>query len=68
VQHEKEEEEKCKKFQEQFRARCERIDRKAKEEKDAERERKRARARRAKKVMEQNPNAARKGKWPRCTQ
>ena len=64
MQREKEEEEKRKKFQEEFRARCEGVDR----EKEAEREDKRVRVCRAKKVMEQNPDALRKGKWPRCTQ
>jgi hypothetical protein len=34
----------------------------------AERERKLERARRAKAAMEENPDAFRKGKWPRCTQ
>ena len=33
-----------------------------------ERERKLERARRAKAAMEENPDALRKGKWPRCTQ
>ena len=33
-----------------------------------ERERKLERAQRAKTAMEENPNAQRKGKWPRCTQ
>jgi len=33
-----------------------------------EREKKLERVRRAKAVMEENPNAQRKGKWPRCTQ
>ncbi|KAF2912205.1 hypothetical protein DAI22_02g202000 [Oryza sativa Japonica Group] len=33
-----------------------------------ERERKLERARRAKAAMEENPDAQRKGKWPRCTQ
>ena len=34
----------------------------------AEREKKLQRVHRAKAVMEENPNAQRKGKWPRCTQ
>ena len=33
-----------------------------------EREKKLERAHRAKTAMEENPNALRKGKWPRCTQ
>ena len=33
-----------------------------------EREKKLERARRAKATMEENPDALRKGKWPRCTQ
>jgi hypothetical protein len=33
-----------------------------------ERENKLKRARRAKEAMEENPDALRKGKWPRCTQ
>ena len=33
-----------------------------------ERERKLERAQRAKAAMEENPDAQRKGKWPRCTQ
>ena len=33
-----------------------------------ERERKFERVRRAKGAMEENPDALRKGKWPRCTQ
>ena len=33
-----------------------------------ERERKLERARRAKAALEENPDALRKGKWPRCTQ
>ena len=33
-----------------------------------EREKKLERARRAKAAMEENPDALRKGKWPRCTQ
>jgi hypothetical protein len=33
-----------------------------------EKEKKLERARRAKDAMEENPNAFRKGKWPRCTQ
>lgn len=33
-----------------------------------ERERKFERVRRAKAAMEENPDALRKGKWPRCTQ
>ena len=33
-----------------------------------ERERKLERAQRAKTAMEDNPDAQRKGKWPRCTQ
>ena len=32
-----------------------------------EREKKLERARRAKAAMEENPDALRKGKWPRCT-
>ena len=67
-QQKKEEEEKRKKWQEDYRKRCERIEREAAEEREAERERKRERARRAKEAMEDNPDAARKGKWPRCTQ
>lgn len=34
----------------------------------AEREAKLERARRAKAAVEENPDALRKGKWPRCTQ
>ncbi|CAL4907478.1 unnamed protein product [Urochloa decumbens] len=34
----------------------------------AEREKKLERARRAKAALEENPDALRKGKWPRCTQ
>ena len=34
----------------------------------AEREKKLERVRRAKAAMEENPDAERKGKWPRCTQ
>ena len=34
----------------------------------AEREKKLERVRRAKAVMEENPDAQRKGKWPCCTQ
>ena len=34
----------------------------------AEREKKLKRVRRAKAAMEENPDAQRKGKWPRCTQ
>ena len=37
-------------------------------ERREERERKLERARRAKAAMEENPDALRKGKWPRCTQ
>jgi hypothetical protein len=33
-----------------------------------EREKKLDHARRAKETMEENPDAFRKGKWPRCTQ
>ena len=33
-----------------------------------ERERKLERAQRVKTAMEENPDAQRKGKWPRCTQ
>jgi hypothetical protein len=33
-----------------------------------EKEKKLERARRAKDAMEENPEAFRKGKWPRCTQ
>ena len=33
-----------------------------------ERKKKLERARRAKAAMEENPDALRKGKWPRCTQ
>jgi hypothetical protein len=33
-----------------------------------EKEKKLERARRAKDAMEENPDAFRKGKWPRCTQ
>jgi hypothetical protein len=33
-----------------------------------EREKKLERVRRAKAVMKENPNAQKKGKWPRCTQ
>ena len=33
-----------------------------------EREKKLEHAHRAKEVIEENPNAMRKGKWPRCTQ
>ena len=33
-----------------------------------ERERKLERVRRAKAALEENPDALRKGKWPRCTQ
>lgn len=33
-----------------------------------EREKKLERARRARAAMEENPDALRKGKWPRCTQ
>jgi hypothetical protein len=33
-----------------------------------EREKKLERVRRAKAAMEENPDAERKGKWPRCTQ
>jgi hypothetical protein len=33
-----------------------------------EKEKKLERAHRAKEAMEENPNAFRKGKWPRCTQ
>jgi hypothetical protein len=33
-----------------------------------EREKKVERVRRAKVAMEENPNAQKKGKWPRCTQ
>jgi hypothetical protein len=33
-----------------------------------EREKKLERVRRAKAAMEENPNAQKKGKWPRCTQ
>ena len=34
----------------------------------AEREKKLERVRRANAAMEENPDAQRKGKWPRCTQ
>ena len=37
-------------------------------ERREERERKLERVRRAKAAMEENPDALRKGKWPRCTQ
>ena len=37
-------------------------------ERREERERKLERARRAKAALEENPDALRKGKWPRCTQ
>ena len=37
-------------------------------ERREERERKLERVRCAKAAMEENPNALRKGKWPRCTQ
>jgi hypothetical protein len=33
-----------------------------------EREKKLERVRRAKTAMEENPDAQKKGKWPRCTQ
>ena len=39
-----------------------------KKHKEEEREKKLERARRAKAAMEENPDALRKGKWPRCTQ
>ena len=35
---------------------------------EEERERKKERARRAKEATEENPDALRKRKWPRCTQ
>ena len=54
-----------KKEQEKIRKRMEEVDRKAAAEREADRERKRERARRAK---EAEPEAIRKGKYPRCTQ
>ena len=59
-------EEKCKKEQQDIRKRMEEVDRKAAAtECEADRERKRERARRAK---EAGPEAISKGKYPRCTQ
>ncbi|XP_066343414.1 uncharacterized protein [Miscanthus floridulus] len=58
------------------RRRLEAIEKEHKEEEErrrvaayrAEREKKLERVRRAKAAMEENPDAERKGKWPRCTQ
>ena len=48
--------------------RQEEIQRRVAAERREERERKLERARRTKAALEENPDALRKGKWPRCTQ
>ena len=48
--------------------RQEEMERRHAAERREERERKLERVRRAKAAMEENPDALRKGKWPRCTQ
>ena len=65
MKHEEQQEENCKKGQEEIRKRMEEVDRKAAAEREADRERKQKRARRAKKA---GPEAIRKGKYSRCTQ
>ncbi|CAN6214450.1 unnamed protein product [Urochloa humidicola] len=65
MMHDEQQEEKRKKDQEDIRKRMEDIERQEAQEREAERERKRERARRAKAA---DPEAIRKGKYPRCTQ
>ncbi|WVZ85874.1 hypothetical protein U9M48_032733 [Paspalum notatum var. saurae] len=57
-----------KKEEEQRKERIKEEKRRLAAKRKAEREVKLARARRAKAAMEENPDALRKGKWPRCTQ
>ncbi|CAO2163932.1 unnamed protein product [Urochloa humidicola] len=65
MMHDEQQEEKRKKDQEDIRKRMEDIERQEAQEREAERERKRERARRAKAA---DPEAIRRGKYPRCTQ